>query len=121
MTTNFSFSKFENEIMHEMRNRINHIEHRVDLENLFSYMAVEFLLKVFSDIEISLAPEDITFNPDNAQHYTIHERLLHIESFQELWKNSDISKTIHKLADMTYTHLLHISKHTEKTRKKLRN
>jgi len=121
MTKTFSFSNHEKKSMQEMRNKLNHAEDKIDLENKFSYTVTGFLKEVFYEKDINIKMDDIFFTPDKRYYYSIRPELQKSDIFRQTWDNSDLPNAIKRFAGATYHRYLHLNKHPEKTEKKLRN
>ncbi|MBN2460655.1 MAG: hypothetical protein JXB60_03525 [Candidatus Cloacimonetes bacterium] len=121
MKNQISYSTLGNTFIHRMRNEINNSEDAVDLENCFSLTSTDFLREVFGEIEIEINSDDIVFDSQKKDYYTISKTLSGQEKFKEIWQNSDLPSVIKKFAESTYHHYLHLQKHPEKTQKKIRN
>ncbi len=117
-----SYSALGREYMHRMRNRAGTAEDRVDLSNLFSCTALDFLRHVFpGEGAVRITMADIEFDPSAAPHYSISRGLMVNPEFGEVWRNSDLPGLVGRLADSAYARYLHLNKHPEKTEKKIRN
>ena len=121
MKKQISFSTIGNKYLHQMRDKINNSEDKVDLGNHFSYTVTQFLNEVFDNDEVDIASDAVIFDPNSQNYYTINEDLKKIKIFKETWENSDLPNVIKKFADSTYHRYIHLNKHAEKTQKKIRN
>ncbi len=121
MKNRLSFTNLGNTYLHKMRNRINHSEDRVDLENSFSQTVCSLLNDVFETEPIEIEDNDILFDPDSKINYSVSSKLREQVRFNDVWQNSDLPNVIGKFADSVYHRFLHLSKHPEKTNRKIRN
>jgi len=117
-----SFSVLEKEFAHVFRNGINSSEDKIDLGNHFSRTMKTLLQKVFEHehIPVDVDDSDITFNPEARHYYTISGKLRQTGSFKGLWEGSDLPSVIERFADSTHKKYLHLDRHREKTRFKIR-
>ena len=119
MATQVSFSKYENDLIHEFRNRINGTESSEDVKKVFDYSMRELFNKVF-DGQIKLKREDFIFSHDKDALFEIHERLRETAAFHSAWDNSDLSSIVGRFAQTASHRHIHLEKHREKTNLKIR-
>ncbi|HSR35614.1 MAG TPA: hypothetical protein VLL73_00415 [Desulfurivibrionaceae bacterium] len=120
MTKQLSFSKFENEIMPDFRDRINRAESDEDVKKFFAYAANELMNNVFAG-KIPLQYGDISLDPTaEAPQFKVTERLLDLKEFSEIWHNSDMRHVTGRLAQTAANRCKHLGKHPEKTNAKIR-
>lgn len=118
-----SFSVLEKEFMHVMRSGINNSEDKIDLGNHFSNTMRSLLNRIFEHehIPVEIDDNDVIFNPNASNYYTISSKLRHMQDFKNLWEGTDLASVISKFADTAHKKFLHLDKHREKTRFKIRN
>jgi len=121
MENQISFSTLGNECVHKFRDKINNAENIVDLRNHFAYTVIDFLNQIFEESQLYIDADDIKFNPENKDLYTLSERLINNIEFKKIWDISDLKNVIYKFADSANKRYIHINKHKEKTNKKIRN
>jgi len=121
MKGQISFSTLGNEFIHEVREKINNSENKVDLTNHFSYTVTHFLNRVFESENFVVDADDIIFDPKEKNNFKVSSNLMDVAIFKDTWKKSDLPNVIKKFADSTYHRYLHLEKHLEKTQKKIRN
>lgn len=119
MTKQLSFSKLENEIMPDFRNRINQAESAEDVKKFFVYAANELMNNVFAG-KIHFEYGDIRLTPATDQQFSVAERLLGMEEFTEIWNGSDLRHVTGRLAQTATNRYKHLEKHPEKTNAKIR-
>ena len=119
--SNSSFAAVGNELLHQMRDRINNSEDRTDLETNFSFTMKKLFDSVLDGSQLIVNDDAITFQPEAKGYYQVNKDLMNIMEFKSLWNNSDISNVISKFALATYKRYKHLSKHPEKTNRKIRN
>ncbi len=120
MTRRMSFTSAEKELIPEFREKLNHAEGVIDLENFFSQTVMKLLHKVMSG-GLALTEDDIRFKPDNDSGYEFSPRLKKDALFQEIMKNSDLEQIIRKFASATVKRYARFRKHHEKTPSNIRN
>jgi hypothetical protein len=115
-----SLNKIEKQILHELRNKFQTAQSRRELENSFSHSLCTFLTKTCPD-SITIHDKDISFSPAAKSHFTLSTDLIESETFMRTWVSSNLSGFVGKAADSAYHRFIHLEKHTEKTRSKIRN
>ena len=123
MEGKITFNAFEKELMHEMRNMMHNSEDRVDLENQCSNIMMTLLKRVLENrnIPFEIDADDISFDPAAAGYYSISRRLDRMKAFRNLRDQSDLASVLGRFAGMAHNKYLHLSKHPEKARFKIRN
>lgn len=122
MKGTYSFAPLEKELMHEMRNCINSVEDTIDLENRFSNIMKHLLEKACErqHIPVDVDIDDVMFNPDAGNYYIISKKLKKMAGFSDLWDSSDLKNVIARFAGSAYRKYLHLHRHPEKARFKIR-
>ncbi len=117
-----SFSVLEKEFMHVLRSEISSSEDKIDLEKHFSNTMKALLQRVFEHEHISCDVDDadVIFDPRAGNHYAISGKLLQMKPFRGLWVGSDLPHVIGRFADSAHKKYLHMEKHKEKARFKIR-
>ncbi|OQY10143.1 MAG: hypothetical protein B6I28_01585 [Fusobacteriia bacterium 4572_132] len=119
MTSKSSFSTLENELLPELREKLNNSEGPIDVSNNFSYIVSTFLENVFYG-KFNVKPEDILFTPKNEYPFSFSKNLAQEKEFQEALDNSDLMNIISRFSDKAYKRYIHLEKHLEKSKQKLR-
>ena len=119
MTKRFSFTKYENRVLPNFREKINKAESSADLEKFFTYTIQEFFKDVFEG-EMQFHYEDIKLVWDRKPHYVLSHRLRTSKDFLSLWNESDLSRVVERLAGTAKRRYIHLEKHPEKTDSKIR-
>ena len=119
MTKQLSFSKLENEIMPDFRNRINQAESAEDVKKFFVYAVNELMNNVFAG-KLRFEYGDISLAPATDQQFSVAERLLGTKEFTEIWNGSDLRHVTGRLAQTAANRYKHLEKHPEKTNAKIR-
>ncbi|MBN2341980.1 MAG: hypothetical protein JXX29_21855 [Deltaproteobacteria bacterium] len=118
MATQVSFTKYENDMIHQFRNQINGAESSEDVRKFFDYAVRELCNKIFEG-DVQLKQQDFNFSQgDNL--FQIHKRLLNTEAFKQAWDNSDLPNIVERFAQTANHRLIHLEKHKEKTNLKIR-
>ena len=119
MTRQLSFSKYENALLPEFRQKINHAESAEDLKKFFAYTAKELFENVFAG-KIVFEYDDVAFRPEDDPHYKVSERLFAKEDFKSVWNDSDLPHVIARFVKPALNRYKHLEKHPEKTDAKIR-
>jgi hypothetical protein len=114
-----SFSKIENTILHDFRNKINHAESTEDLKKFFAYSSKELLNSAFSG-KLTFAFDDVVLLPDNSPHFQLNDRLMSSGNFKEVWESSDLPQVLERLAGTAAKHHIRLGKNPSKTEAKIR-
>jgi hypothetical protein len=120
MTTQHSFTKHENRILHGYREKMNHLESVEDVRKFFHYTIKELLENILPNtIEPDYHDIDLTF--EKKPYYAISEHLRTNSAFRDVWKNSDLPRIIDHIALIAQQHATHLEKkQPDKTEAKLR-
>ncbi len=119
MAKQLSFTKYENEILPDFRQRINKAESVEDVKKIFANTANELFVKIFAD-KIKFEYADVGLNHGQTPPFTINKRLHSIEEFSAIWNTSDLPNVIARLAESATNRYKHLEKHPEKTNSKIR-
>ncbi len=119
MSSQSSFSALENELLPELRKKLNSSEGPIDVSNNFSYIVSAFLENVFNG-KFNVKPEDVLFTPKNEYPFSFSKNIAQEKEFQEALDNSDLMHIITRFSDVAYKRYLHLEKHLEKNKQKIR-
>ncbi|ADH85131.1 hypothetical protein [Desulfurivibrio alkaliphilus] len=122
MTVQLSFSKDENELLPDFRNKISKAESTEDVKKVFAQTTGQLLTRIFGD-KIKTEYEDIRLNPaeiNGAPAFTVTSNLKDQPNFVEIWENSDLPHVVGRLAQTAKNRYKHLEKHPEKTNAKIR-
>ncbi|MDA3970498.1 MAG: hypothetical protein PF442_04040 [Desulfobulbaceae bacterium] len=119
MSDQQSFTKYENEILPEYRQKMSQAESTEDVKKFFVYSCLDLLGRIFSP-GMSFEYEDISLNPDGEVCYTLHDRLLDSADFSDALKNSDLSNILTRLSAPAVNRYHHLDKNPAKTNAKIR-
>ncbi|HDS17329.1 MAG TPA: hypothetical protein ENN66_12145 [Proteobacteria bacterium] len=119
MSTQLSFTKFENELLPEFRNKINLVESEEDVKKFFVYTVQNLFTRVFSK-KNNYSYADIALDPGTENGFVLGTTLTATTDFKALWENSDLPNIVGRLAKNAVKRCLHLEKHPEKTEAKIR-
>jgi len=119
MVKQFSFTKYENELLPDFRQKLNLAESVEDVKKVFTTTANELFKKIFSG-EIKFLYEDISLQYNHHPSFSVNERLFDLENFSSVWKTSDLPNVVARLAESANNRYKHLEKHHEKTNSKIR-
>jgi len=120
MGLQYSYVNYEKDFAHELREKLNHSEDGGDVYNMFSHIITKMLNKIFGE-KISVNNDDIRFEPEGITHFSFSRKLLDNEEFSTELANSDIGNIINRFADSAHHRYVHLNKHLERTKLKIRN
>ncbi len=120
MGLQYSYASLEKEFAHELRDKLNHSEDGGDVSNMFAHIITKMLNKIFGE-KLSIKDPDIIFEPSGDVHFSFSRRLLDNNDFTECLENSDMGNIVSRFADSCYHRYLHLNKHLEKNKLKIRN
>ncbi len=119
MSRQLSFTKHERKILPDYRQRISSAESTQDVKKFFVYMVDMLFNEIFPD-KITLEDNDIKLTPGQSGGYQLSKRLRTKPEFNELWKTSDLSDLLERMAEVACNRYRHLEKHPEKTSSKIR-
>ena len=119
MSNQQSFTKYENEILPDYRQKISRAESTEDVKKFFVYSSLDLLGRIFSP-EMSFSYDDIALNPAGEPRYTLHQRLLDSADFSDMLESSDLSHILARLSEPAVNRYHHLAKNPEKTKAKIR-
>ena len=113
MTRKVSFTALEKELAPEFREKMNHAEGVIDLENFYTHTMLKLVQRAL-DAPIRLMPDDIQFDPDREEGFRLSKRLRDHPGYRELAAESDIEHILHKFAAAVKSRYRHYRKHPER-------
>ncbi len=119
MAKQFSFTKYEREVLPEFRKRVNLAETAEEIRNVF-FQAVRSLFDVFLAGDPPCEPLDIVLREETAPHFQLSARLRGQANFKKVWANSDLPKVVERMAAAAVHRCRHLGLHCEKTDAKIR-
>ncbi len=120
MTKKVSFTALEKEFTPEFREKINHAEGVIDLENFYSRTMMK-LLGTALEGAVKLVPDDIQLDPDSKRGYRLSVKLREHPAFRERAANSDLETILERFASAVKSRYRHFRKHPERPITKARN
>ncbi len=119
MSRQMSFTKYERKILPDYRQRISSAESVPEVKDFFVYMVGLLLDEVFAD-KLVLEEGDIKLTPQKNAGYQLSQRLKRIPEFADVWKTSDLSDVLERMAEMACNRCRHLEKQPEKIPSKIR-
>jgi hypothetical protein len=120
MTTQISYTKYENQLLPGFREKLNMAESTEDVRKFFIYTIRDLFNAVFEE-KLDMDHEDIGFDPDRDPPYYFGNRPLAHQEFSSAWNGSDLPRVVNRLADSAVRRYRHLEKNPEKTNSKIRN
>lgn len=114
MTDQKSFTKIENEVVHQYRKNVAAATSVEEVKKCFQRTVCELLEKASGE-QVRCRHEDVTLNPAAPPHYSLAESITGQASFLALQKNSDLNAILARLAEPAVHRHTHLAKHPEKT------
>jgi hypothetical protein len=120
MTTQLSFTKDENELLPDFRNKIGKAESTEDVKKIFTQTMGILLKRIFTE-RLQIEYGDVSLNVMNGSAtFSVSQRLGSKPEFVEIWEKSDLPNVIGRLAQTAQNRYKHLEKHPEKTNAKIR-
>lgn len=119
MVRQMSFTKYENQVLPNFRQKLNQAESTEDVKKFLFYTAKELFDSIFEG-SLTLDYEDISLVPDGEPVYRLSRRLKASETFRAVWEDSDLPHVMHRLAESARKRYKHLEKQPEKTDSKIR-
>ncbi len=119
MVRQLSYTKFENEILPELRNKLNRAESTEDVKKFF-FQSIRNLFERILDEKSLIRFEDITLLPNKEPHFSFSKRFSSSDKFNALWKDSDFSNVMNRLAKSAVKRYKRLERNPEKTDLKIR-
>lgn len=118
MTTQFSFSKYEQEIRPILRKSINNAESTEDVKKFFFY-GVRNLLKKVLQAEMPVDHEDIRLDLSKEKGFTMSTLVWDLPGFASAWQDSDLPHIIARMAEFSIKRYKYLDKHLDKSETKM--
>ncbi len=120
MTTQQSFSKIENQLLPDFRQKIGSAESIEDVKKFYMYTIQKLFDKATDGILIP-EYEDFTLQPsDDGNPVAINEAFRKNVVFTRLWHTTDLQHIVSRFTASAVNRLKHLYKHPEKTELKIR-
>jgi hypothetical protein len=114
-----SYTKFENEILPDFRQKLNMAESTEDVKKFFFQTIRGLFVKIFGET-VTIRFEDIALKPDAATQYTISDRVSAAKEFKSVWKDSDLPNVMDRLAKAAINRHKRLGRNPEKTASRAR-
>lgn len=114
-----SFTKQENRILPNFRQKINMAESTEDVKKFF-LQAARDLFEEISGKRIAVEYGDITLLPEMEPHFTMSDRFSSLVDLNDLWSDSDLPRVMNRFAVIAARRYCYLEKHPEKTDAKIR-
>ena len=118
MTKQISFSKYEQELRPEYRQRVNSAESTEDVKKFFAYCIHE-LLETSLQGKVAVEYEDIHLDPQRESGFVISSRLRDLQEFDSVWNRSDLPHIVKRMAEFAIKRYKYIEKHRDRTESKI--
>ena len=119
MTKQISFSKYEQKVLPNFRQKISTAESTEDVKKFFVYTVQELVESIFAG-KIDFEYEDIKLMPGKEPYFLLSKQLVSSNEFKSVWDESDLSHLLSRLAETAVNRYKHLQKHHEKTESKIR-
>ncbi len=119
MTRQLSYTKFENRVLPNFREMVNKAESTEDLRKFFVYSTKELLDSIFEGT-IDFSYEDFALNLEKEPYYRLSDRLRSSETFNNVWKESDLPRVVCRLAESAVRHYKRLQRKPDKCETKIR-
>jgi hypothetical protein len=118
MARQLSFSKYEQELRPELRQNLNIAESTEDVKKFFVYTIQKLFGRVLEGKE-AFTYEDIRLAPQEQSGFIISDKLLGDPEFAAVWRSSDLSNIVKRIADSAGKRHKHLLKNPAKTEAKI--
>jgi hypothetical protein len=119
MGKKFSYTKNEQNILPDFRQKISSAESSEEVKKFFTFTVKELCDSIFAE-KMTIDFDDITLASDEQPFFTISNRLRASKEFASVWDNSDLPNVIGRLAKPAVNRYRHLQKHLERTTAKIR-
>ena len=119
MTKQISFSKYEQKVLPNFRQKIGAAESTEDVKKFFVYTVQELFESIFAE-KIDFEYEDIELMPGKEPYYLLSKQLVSSIEFKSVWNESDLPRLLSRLAETAVNRYKHLKKGPEKTDAKIR-
>ena len=119
MAKRLSFTKDEQDVLPDFRQRINLAESTEDVKKFFVYTVTKLFDRVFAG-KIDFVYEDVELQFTGDPYFSVSDRLLSLDEFAVVWDGSDLPNVVARFAKSAIKRCKHLEKHPEKTDAKIR-
>jgi hypothetical protein len=118
MTRQNSFSRYEQELRPEYRQKMNSAESIEDVKKFFVRAVLELFERVLGG-KMHFDYEDVCLDLKKKDGFIISKRLQGIPDFVSAWKRSDLPHIVRRMAQFAVKRHKHFEKHRDKTEAKM--
>jgi hypothetical protein len=118
MTQMTSLTKYEHQVLHKLRDQLNHSESVEDVKKFFVATVQDFL-ELATDGNIKAHYEDIALLPDKAPYYSLASQIENSDAIKAL-ANSDLDAVLERIAEQAAHRHKHLEKNPLKTNLKIK-
>lgn len=119
MAKRLSFTKNEQDVLPDFRQRINLAESTEDVKKFFVYTVTTLFDHVFAG-KIDFIYEDVELRFTEDPFFSVSDRLLSQDEFAVIWRDSDLPNVVARFAKSAIKRCKRLEKHPEKTDAKIR-
>ena len=119
MVKQLSYTKYENEVLPDYRQKLNKAESSEDVRKFF-FQTVRGLYERIFEKDPVMRYEDIVLNENDDPPYGISKRLLDLDEFKTVWDESDLPHVMVRLTKAAINRQKRLERHPEKTDSKIR-
>ena len=119
MKKQLSFTKFENELLPDYRQKISTAESTEDVKKFFVYTSLKLFRQIFPE-KSDFDYDNITLTPDRKPSFVLDEKLQASPEFSSTWEQSDLNHILTRLSETAMNRYKHLEKDPAKTEAKIR-
>ncbi len=109
-----SYTKHENEVLPEFRQRVNTAEAPEDVRAAFELMLRSLLTRILGE-PVHLEEGDVALDPDSEAGYRLGPGLIANPEFSGLWRDTDLDAILRRQAAMAVKRYRHLYAKPEQT------
>ena len=114
MTQQVSFSKYEQELRREYRQRINSAESTEDVKKFFVRAVIELFEKALGR-KVEADYDDVYLDPRRKDGFVIKKNVWTISGFVSAWEKSDLPEIVARMAEFAIKRHKRLDAHRDKT------
>ena len=118
MTQQVSFSKYEQELRREYRQRINSAESTEDVKKFFVRAVIELFEKALGR-KVEADYDDVYLDPRRKDGFIISKGVWTISGFVSAWEKSDLPEIVERMAEFAIKRHKRLDAHRDKTEAKM--
>jgi hypothetical protein len=113
-----SYIRYQNALIHQYRERINHAESDQDLTRMYFQIMKDLFIDIFED-DLGLEFHHIDLLPDTEPFFCLDSKIAEHPRMQAALEHSDIQSILSNFARQACHHLLHLQRHPENTESRI--